>query len=279
MKTNRPHFLVPAIALFLFLAFLVSRVSAALPACSDDSVCVYSGQTAMDYLAQLEKEPAVVSEEAASTALTTVREITSSMPESTIDSKQFETLYNGRWCKGLEDNSIEPYEIASGQPQLSWEQVIVMVSKKTGVKPQYLCTLLWMESRGDAYDVGLDGECGAFQTMPQYYQNYEDYCSSYRSSYAFVGKTCERDKWGNYPFNAYPKAELHYDDSSNCFHPLNSATAGAMELAAKLKEAGGDVREAFRRYNGSGPAAVAYADKAYNHLQNIVNDAPVALVG
>ncbi|MFH0973964.1 MAG: hypothetical protein V1817_04235 [Candidatus Micrarchaeota archaeon] len=276
MKTADSRFLASSCFLSLLLvAFFAARVSSASLDCPPDSVCIFSG-VPTELLAKLEQKPDAAESETTNEPLT-VRDLTALMKDAKkTDSTVLEgKLATGNWCKGLENDNIRQYEIASGQLMMSWEEVIMMVSKKTGVKPEYLCTLLWMESRGDAYDRGDDGECGAFQTMPQYYQNYEDYCSDYGSSYAFVGKTCDRKKWGNYPFNAYPKAELGYDDPSSCFHPLNSATAGAIEIAAKLKEAGGDVRGGFRRYNGSGRDAEIYADKAFSRLQKVY-DALVA---
>jgi len=202
--------------------------------------------------------------------MNTVRDVVSQARETFSES----ALRTGAWCKGLENNNIQKYELVSGQPMQSWEEVLAMVSQKTGVKAEYLCVLLWMESRGNAYSVGADGECGAFQTMPQFYGNYADYCARYGGDYAFVAKTCAREKWDDYPFNVYPKAELGFDNPLSCFHPLNSATAGAIEFGRKLKAANGDVRGAFRRYNGAGAQAEAYADKAFSRLQKVY-DSPV----
>ena len=270
-----------------FAVFCVSFASAADSdsLCPSDSICAYSGYLSSVRAGTPAELPSVsTSVPAKSLTLREARYLIDSSsasngettPKSAYNLADVEALVaKGNWCKGLENDNVQKYALVSGQPMLSWAQVISLVSEKTGVQPEYLCVLLWMESRGNAYDVGGDGECGAFQTMPQFYKNYRDYCSEYSDQFSFVKYTCNvkgrLDPWGDYPFNAYPKADLGFNDPESCFHPLNSATAGAMEFKGKLAAAGGNVRLGFRMYNGAGPQAEAYADKAYNKLQNVYN--------
>ena len=49
---------------------------------------------------------------------------------------------------------------------------------------------------------------------------------------------------------------------NNAFDPRESVMAGAKVFAKNLKDSGGDLRGAFRRYNGAGPKAEGYADRA-----------------
>ncbi|MEM0475424.1 MAG: hypothetical protein QW343_01390 [Candidatus Norongarragalinales archaeon] len=267
--------LFSAAVFYFLLSFSLPAAAQSLEsdssACTNEDVCILPALEPPAWFLALQSGETPPAPATASGAAATVRDVVEAA--RTMPSYSDSSLRSSAWCKGLENNNIREYNLVSGQPLLSWEEVIMRVVnqpeiKRLGVKPEYLCVLLWMESRGNAFDVGADGECGAFQTMPQFYENYGEYCARWSREYAFVAKTCKREQWDNYAFHAYPNAELGFNDPKSCFHPLNSAFAGALEFGRKLK-ASSNIREAFRRYNGSGPKAEAYADKAWSRLQKI----------
>lgn len=56
-----------------------------------------------------------------------------------------------------------------------------------------------------------------------------------------------------------PGLQSEADNLGGCWHPRHNLRIGARHLK-RLQRAHGDIRTAFRAYNGSGPAAEAYAD-------------------
>lgn len=69
-----------------------------------------------------------------------------------------------------------------------------------------------------------------------------------------------------------------YDKERGVTDPYNveqNVMAGAGVFARALRDSNGDLRGAFRRYNGSGPQAEAYADKAMRNY-HMLNDAPAS---
>ncbi len=262
------------VSIFSSFILLASPVSALV--CGNDEVCLYSGDESTKMYERTVSGSGNAVATASSGAPVSVREIEAlagKMP-SFYDA----TLRQGGWCQKFLENdkgkdSISVYETRAKLAQRSWEEILMQVSSETGVKPEYLCVLLKRESGGSPRTVGGDGECGAFQTMPQFYANYRDYCSKWGGEYGFVKETCSREKWGNLAFNAYPSADLpeSLNDPKSCFHPYNSAMAGAIEFKEKLDadRCKGDVHCAFWGYNGYSDAGRKYADRAMVVLQKV----------
>jgi hypothetical protein len=268
---------------FCFLVLVAAGANAASRDCALDEVCLFAG---VDFGGASRADSSSAASGGAGVG-GAVETAFGGAPVSLRDvsslAKQMPSFYDSAlrssgWCqKFLENdkgkNSVSTYESRVGLPQRSWEQILLDVSKNTGVKPEYLCVLLYLESRGNVRDVGGDGECGAFQTMPQFYANYESYCSKWSGEYDFVKATCKREKWGNLQYNAYPSADLpeSLNDEKSCFHPFNSAMAGAIEFKGKLnaKRCSGDVHCAFWGYNGYSEKGRKYADRAMVKLQQV----------
>ena len=248
--------------------------------CADDEVCLGRDDSTLKFERTVSGsgDAAAVASVETSGRPISVREV-EALAEK-MPSFYVSTLRNGGWCeKFLENdvgkNSVSAYDALAKLPQQSWEEILTKVYEKTGVKPEYLCVLLVRESGGSAREVGLAGECGSFQTMPQFYADYADYCTKYKNSYAFVADTCSRPKWGSIALNAYPSADLpeSLSDPKSCFNPYNSAMAGAIEFKGKLDadRCKGDVHCAFWGYNGYDAAGngLNYANRAMALLQKV----------
>jgi hypothetical protein len=97
---------------------------------------------------------------------------------------------------------------------LRWESLIVQAAQNRKLDPDFLASLVWMESRGDPYAVGPVGAIGLMQVMPQ------------EAGFAWR-----------------PTREVLMDPAINLFW-------GSRTLATVIAQGHGDVFNALAAYNG-----------------------------
>lgn len=151
-----------------------------------------------------------------------------------------------------------------------WKDLVNQDATKYNMDPCILNTILEMESGGgNPNAIGHDHHNGGNDPYNPVAP------PSYGLNFTLGSHGIGLTQWTIFPYNhAYgkwpnpsiPQRQVYgkWYGVQDFLDPNLSLDLTAHDISDKLKRSGGDLRSAFRSYNGSGSAAEAYADKAMN---------------
>lgn len=154
-----------------------------------------------------------------------------------------------------------------------WKELVNQDAAKYNMDPCILNTILEMESGGgNPNAIGHDHHSGSVDPFiagnpPSYGLNFS--ISNWSHGIGLTQWTIFPDgnpNGGKWPNPNVPQRQVYgkWYGVQDFLDPNLSLDLTAHNISDKLNRSGGDLRSAFRSYNGSGPAAEAYADKAMN---------------
>lgn len=146
------------------------------------------------------------------------------------------------------------------QAGIGFADIVLTECYRSAVPVEYVCVLLVKETGGGANVYGHDQD--ACMSVPG--QGVEVTEANYAEYLECVAAGGKRNGVGPLQLT-HVSLQRRADELGGCWRPEASIRAG-VEHFALLLLAGPDARTAFRRYNGTGPRAEAYADDAMTLL-------------
>ena len=128
-------------------------------------------------------------------------------------------------------------------------------AKEEKLLREAICTIIRKESNGRVNAVGGVKECGPGQVNPSVWKDWK----FPRGKMNFYDSYAESFKDGK-------------EDPRSCFNPKNNIDAVSTIFLRNYRASDNNLFTAFLRYNGSGPAAHAYAKRAIKEIQRVRQD-------